>query len=102
MIRVSAMYPSTGGKIDVAYYAGKHMDMVRKLLEPMGLRRAEVDKGFSGIEPGSDAPFAAIGHLYFDSMEDFQKAFGANAAEIMADTPNYTDIQPQFQFSEIL
>ncbi len=102
MIRISVMYPNTDGKFDVGYYAGKHMDMVRERLQPMGLQRAEVDKGISGLEPGSDAPFVAIGHLYFNSMEDFQKAFGAHAQEIMADTPNYTDIQPQFQFSEIV
>jgi uncharacterized protein (TIGR02118 family) len=45
--------------------------------------------------------FIAMGHLYFDSIEAFQKAFGPHADVIMADIPNYTDIQPRIQFSEV-
>jgi uncharacterized protein (TIGR02118 family) len=42
-----------------------------------------------------------MGHLYFDSVADFQSAFGPHAKTIMADIPNYTDIQPTIQVSEV-
>jgi uncharacterized protein (TIGR02118 family) len=40
-------------------------------------------------------------HLYFDSIEAFQTAFGPQAQAIMGDIPNYTDIQPIVQISEV-
>ncbi len=103
MIRVSAMYPNTpNGKFDLDYYAQKHMELVASRLKPMGLQRFEVDKGIATATPGDPAPFVAIGHLYFNSMDEFQKAFGTHAQEIMADVPNFTDIEPQFQISEVV
>jgi len=42
-----------------------------------------------------------MGHLYFDTVEAFQAAFGPHADPIMADIPNYTDIQPTIQISEV-
>jgi len=34
-------------------------------------------------------------------VEAFQNAFAPHAAEILADIPNYTTIQPVIQFSEV-
>ena len=101
MIRVSVYYPNTG-KFDLDYYEKKHMAMVAQRLNPLGLLRWEIDKGLAGGTPDAPAPFIAIGHIYFNSVADFQKAFGAHAAEIMADIPNYTNIEPQFQISEVI
>ncbi|MBI4240883.1 MAG: EthD family reductase, partial [Candidatus Rokubacteria bacterium] len=55
----------------------------------------------AGGAPGAPAPFVYIAHLYFNSVADCQKAMGAHGKEIMADVPNYTNIQPQVQVSEI-
>ncbi len=97
------MYPNTPNrKFDLDYYARKHMDLVASRLKPMGLQRLEVDKGIATATPGDPAPFVAMGHLYFNSLDEFQRAFSAHAAEIMADIPNYTDIEPQFQISEVI
>jgi len=41
-------------------------------------------------------------HLRFESVEAFQRAFGPHAEAIMADIPNYTDIEPMLQISEVL
>jgi len=102
MIRVSVLYPmGEGKKFDAAYYMQKHMSLVRERLKGLGLVRAEVDKGVAGGAPGAPAPFVYIAHLYFNSIADFQKAMGAHGKEIMADVPNYTNIQPQVQVSEI-
>ncbi|MBW1790011.1 MAG: EthD family reductase, partial [Deltaproteobacteria bacterium] len=36
-----------------------------------------------------------------DSVEAFQGAFGPHAEAIMTDIPNYTDVQPTIQISEV-
>ena len=60
-----------------------------------------MEQGLSGVEPGSPATYVAMAHLLFDSVEAFQSAFGPHAEAIMADIPNYTDIQPTIQISEV-
>ncbi|MCH8345949.1 MAG: EthD family reductase [Chloroflexi bacterium] len=103
MIRVSVFYPNTpDGKFDIDYYAGKHMSMVTARLKPMGMLRWEIDKGLASGAPGTPAPFIAVGHLYFSSVEEFEKAFGTHGPELMADVPNFTDIEPQIQISEVI
>lgn len=103
MIRVSVLYPAgEGRKFDTTYYTQKHMPLVRERFKDLGLVRAEVDKGVAGGAPGAPAPFVYVAHLYFNSVADFQKAIATHGKEIMADVPNYTNIQPQVQISEIV
>jgi uncharacterized protein (TIGR02118 family) len=99
MIKVSILYPNEAGKkFDMSYYCNKHMPMCQ---EKLGSKQMAVEQGLAGAAPGIPAPFIAMGHLYFDSLDAFQNAFGAHAATIMADIPNYTDIQPTIQISEV-
>ena len=101
MIKVSAIYPSGEGKtFDMDYYQNNHAKLLKNLLGD-ALKGAENELGLGSAEPGSTAPFIAIGCLYFENMSDFQNSFGANAPEIMADVPNYTNIQPMVQISEV-
>jgi len=103
MVRISVLYPAADGKkFDVDYYVNKHMKLVRDRLTSFGLVRTEVDKGVAGGAPGSPAPYVAIGHVYFNALEGFQKGMGQHAKEIMADIANYTNIQPQIQISEVI
>ncbi|MBW2031164.1 MAG: EthD family reductase [Deltaproteobacteria bacterium] len=102
MIRVSVMYPNQGGKFDLDYYMNNHVPLVHKLLDPYGLVRVEVDKGIGTARPGAPAPFVAIAHLVFDSLDRMQEGLKAHDPELAADLANFTDIQPQFQISEIL
>jgi uncharacterized protein (TIGR02118 family) len=103
MVRVTVLYPSGQGKrFDVNYYARTHMALVRDRLGSFGLVRCEVDKGLAGGAPGSPAPYVCIGHVYFNSVADFQRGMDKHGKEIMADIPNYTDIQPLIQISEIV
>jgi len=41
-------------------------------------------------------------HIFCNSMEAFQAGFGPRAKEIMADIPNYTDLTPIIQISEVV
>ena len=101
MIKVSVFYPDReGSKFDMDYYCNSHIPMVREKLGP-ACKNVAVEHGIAGATPGSRPGFIAMGHLYFDSVEAFQKAFGPHADAIMGDIPNYTDIQPTIQFSEV-
>lgn len=103
MIRISVMYPSGAGKkVDHNYYAKKHTALVHARLDSLGLRRTEVDRGLAGGTPGASAPYAAIGHVYFDMLDAFQAAMKAHGKELFDDVPNFTDITPQVQISEII
>jgi uncharacterized protein (TIGR02118 family) len=101
MIKFSVLYPNEPGKkFDWDYYLSKHMPMAHQLLDPLGLVRSEVDKGVGSAE--APATFVGAAHMYFNSMDDFQNAFGARGGDLMIDMPNYTDIQPQVQVSEVV
>ncbi len=101
MIKVSVLYPNgPSAKFDMKYYVTHHMPMVREKCAP-ACRSIAAEGGLVGGDPGSAAPYIAIGHLTFDSVEAFQKAFTPHAKEIMADIPNYTNVQPIIQIAEI-
>ncbi len=101
-IKVSVLYPSGEGKhFNMDYYTNKHVAMVVGLLGDTVIG-ASVEKGLGGAAPGDIAPFEAMGNLYFESMDSFQNSFGPNAAQIMADVPNFTNIEPQLQVSEVI
>lgn len=101
MIKVSVLYPrSDGATFDMDYYRSSHMPMVGEKLGG-ALKKMEIDEGLSGAAPGSPPAFLAVGHLYFDSVESFQAAFGPHAAAIMGDIPNYTNIEAVVQLSEV-
>lgn len=95
------MYPTGEGKtFDMDYYCNKHMQLAIRLVGS-ALRKAEVEQGLSGGEPGSTPIYAAMGHLLFDSMEDFASSFPPHMDALVADIPNYTNIAPVIQISEI-
>ena len=101
MVRVSVLYPnSEEARFDHDYYAGEHMALVWKILGPRGLVRAEVDRGVAGA-PGQPAPYVAIGHIYFESFEQFEQAFSEGIEPLFEDVPNYTNIGPVMQVSEM-
>jgi uncharacterized protein (TIGR02118 family) len=101
MIKVTILYPNApDAKFDMQYYVTRHLPMVRDKCAPV-CRSIAAESGLGGAEPGSRAPYIAVGHLVFDSLEAFQKSFGPNAPEILADVPNYTNTRPVIQIGEI-
>ena len=101
MVKVSVLYPNTAGcKFDMAYYLTKHMPMVKQKLGA-ACKSMAVEEGIAGGAPGAPATYVAMGHLYFDSSDAFQSAFAPHAQDILGDIPNYTNIQPTIQISEV-
>lgn len=102
MIKVSVMYPNTpGAKFNHDYYRDQHMPMVKAKMGA-ALKSYTVDKGLAGGASGAAATYVAMCHLFCDSVETFQAGFGPHAKAIMADVPNYTDIAPVMQISEVV
>jgi len=61
-----------------------------------------VDRGLAGGAPGSPPTYVGMCHIFSESVEAFQAGFGPHVAEIMADIPNYTDLTPVLQISEVV
>jgi len=102
MIKVSVLYPNGNDKIfDMDYYCTTHAPLVAELLGD-ALKGTSVEKGLAGAAPGSPALYIAMGHMYFNSIEEFEKAFGPNAEKIKGDMPNFTNSQPTVQLSEVM
>lgn len=104
MVKISILYPRReGGRFDFDYYVERHMPMSIELLGAhAGFRGVSVERGAQGAAPGTEAPFVAMCHFQFDSVEDFLAAFMPNAKTLQGDMPNYTDIEPIIQVNEIL
>lgn len=101
-IKLSVLYPSSEGKhFDMNYYSNDHVALLVRLLGD-AIIGASIENGLGGGAPGDAAPFVAMGNLYFESMEIFQKTFSPHVQEIMADVPNYTNIEPIVQISEVI
>jgi uncharacterized protein (TIGR02118 family) len=104
MTKISILHPNNkGSRFDMPYYIGTHMPLSIGLLSTHpGFKRVSVERGLGGAEPGTDAPYVAMCHFLFESLEDFLAAFGPHAPTLQGDMPNYTAIQPVIQFSEVL
>jgi uncharacterized protein (TIGR02118 family) len=101
MIKVSVFYPGGEGKtFDWEYYSNKHVPLVKSLLRD-SIKAVTVDKGVSGRTPDSPALYLAMFHMYFETISAYQNSFGPNAEKIVGDIPNYTNIQPIVQISEV-
>jgi uncharacterized protein (TIGR02118 family) len=94
MIKVIVTYPSSDtSTFDHDYYSATHIPLCVATWNPMA---TEVHKGVNG-------PSVAAVEFSFESMDAFQAAMGrAETAGVMADVPNYTNITPVMQISEVL
>ena len=87
-------------KFDLNYFCNTHIPLVEQKLGT-ALKGVSVEHGLSGGSPGSQAPYIAIAHFLFETVEAFQAAFAPNAEGILGDIPNYTDVEPIMQISEV-
>jgi len=104
MTKISVLYPNRkGARFDLLYYLDTHMPRSIELLgRHPGFKGVSVDRGATGAEPGTDAPYIIMCHFLFASPQDFLAAILPHATTLHGDLPNYTDIQPLIQFSDVL
>ncbi len=102
MIKVSVLYPnSESARFDIDYYRDRHMPLVREKLGD-ACKGIAIDHGLAGGAPGQAPAYVAAGHLYFDSVSDFESAFPPHADLLMGDIPNFTNTQPTVQISQVV
>jgi uncharacterized protein (TIGR02118 family) len=101
MIKISVLYPNGDGHVfDMNYYLARHIPLVRRL-SGAALKRLRSRREWLAWPPVRPPAYLAIGHLFFESVQAFQAAFGAHASEITGDIPNYTNTQPTIQISQV-
>ena len=102
MIKVSIIYPnSPGARFDHDYYRNEHLPLIQRRTGA-ALNYYAIDKGVMGATPDAPAPYVAMCHLLFDSVEAYESAYVPHAAEIRADIRNFTDQTPVRQISEVV
>ncbi len=102
MIKVTAVYRWREGAIfNHDYYHSEHMRIARAALQPLGLVRLESDRV---LYPGDPRPgqIVALTNAFFSDLKQAQMAAKATMAELSADIPNYTNIQPDSYFAQAL
>jgi len=101
MIKVSIMYPNTpGARFDHAYYRDVHMPMIKACLGD-ACKHYTIDKGLAGAAPDAPPTYIAACHIYSSSIDDFRASMEPHTARILGDIPNYTDLTPVVQISEV-
>jgi len=101
MVKISVLYPhENSSAFNMHYYLNNHIPMLRQKFGA-ACKGVAVEQGLGGGAPGSRPTYAAMAHLLFDSVESFRAAFVPHAQTIMADTPNYSTVQPVVQISEV-
>ncbi len=104
MKKISILYPNRpNARFDFGYYVQTHMPRSIQLLSTHpGFKGVSVERGIGGGMPGTEAPYIAMCHFRFDSVESFTEAYTPHAAELQGDITNYTDMEPVVQFNEVL
>lgn len=101
MVKVSILYPSKpGARFDVDYYLNTHMPLVLGLLGS-AVKAVSVEIGILGGTSGQLPPFTAICGFTCETIQAFTDAFLANADVLQSDIPNFTDIAPVIQVSDL-
>jgi uncharacterized protein (TIGR02118 family) len=101
MITLNVLYPNKdGAKFDMNYYLTSHIPMLKRELGS-ALKGCTVEQGLGGRDPGTEAEFAVLCHLRFDSVEAYRQAMGPVGELIRNDVANYASEAPIVQLSDV-
>ncbi len=102
MIKITVLYPHEDGKrFDMDDYRGRHIPMALRLMGD-ACRGFSVERGLPDARDGSPPRYRVIASLLFDSMQSYTSIDATVRARMADDLPNYTDIRPIVQVSEVL
>lgn len=99
-VSLQVLYPiSDGTRFDYDYYLSTHMNLVGEHMGPH-IERTLVTRGNAG---GPDTPpsIYAIATIVF-ADQDAMGAAMKSSGPVMADIPNFTDVQPQILIGEVV
>lgn len=101
MIKASVMYPNgDDAQFDHDYYRDTHIPLIKSLMGD-AIVQCNIDKGLSG-GPDVPPPFVCMVHIVCNSIEEFRAGFFKNSETFAKDVPNFTNIQPTLQISEVV
>lgn len=102
MICLTVLYPKTAdSRFDMDYYLHTHTPLVRERLTPVGLTGIDLETGLAGVVPDSPPTYTMIARLCFASPDELQSALAIHGPELIGDIPNFTDVQPIMQISQL-
>lgn len=99
-VSMQVIYPvSDASTFDFDYYLSTHFEIVGANMGPH-IASSQVVKGLAG-GPDTAAGYHAIATLTFADQGAFDAAMQA-AGPVMADVPNFTNIQPDILIGEVV
>jgi uncharacterized protein (TIGR02118 family) len=97
MYWVTILYPNKeGAKFDFNYYVNKHIPMTAMLFG----HSIQILKGVAS--PLGAAPFLCTCRIPVTSLDEFAAKMSSEGAHLVADVPNYTNVEAVIQFEEVL
>lgn len=103
MIVLTVLYPKTAdSRFDMDYYLNQHVPLTRNRLTPAGILGIDLEEGLAGSAPDSPPTYAMIGRIKFNTVGELQAALTTHGPELIADIPNFTDVQPLLQISQVV
>ncbi|HUN75306.1 MAG TPA: EthD family reductase [Steroidobacteraceae bacterium] len=97
---ITVLYPNKEGvRFDFDYYKKKHATLIMRLYGK-GISKYELRKGLSGPDGGKPTYVATV-NFWIGDQKLFDEAQGRHTQELIADVPNFTNVQPTIQFDEV-
>jgi len=97
------MYPNTPDtKFDFEYYTKQHIPLARKLWADKLLNVQVVKKAFLSVSDKKESEYLVIATFEVTSMEDLQDLIKNHSEILSNDFPNYTNVKPIIQISEVI
>ncbi len=98
---ITVLYPNSDGvRFDFDYYERSHATLIMRLYG-RGIAKYELRKGMSGPDGGKPAYVATV-NFWVGDQKLFDEAQARHTATLVADVPNFTNVQPTIQFDEVV
>ena len=100
---ITVVFPThADSNYNIDYYVSHHMPLIERHWKKFGLKSWSVTKFAPGLD--GNPPLYAFGSVVsWENEEGMKEAFGSpEAAEIMGDVPNFSNVQPIFLLGQIL
>jgi uncharacterized protein (TIGR02118 family) len=95
-IAYPAANPETGQptQFDIDYYRDNHLPLIMRLYGD-SISRFELIQPAEPMPGFPPAQYVALANIYIADQEAFDAAQAQHGAELVADVPNFSDVQPQ-------
>jgi uncharacterized protein (TIGR02118 family) len=97
---ITVLYPNPDGvRFDFDYYKKNHATLIMRLYG-RGIARYELRRGLAGPDGGKPTYVATV-NFWIGDQKAFDEAQAKHTEDLIADVPNFTNVQPTIQFDEV-